>query len=198
MSVNRVKWHADKVERKPLSDLIPYAQNPQQHEPEQVDQIAKWIERVGWTMPVLIDEAGKVIAGHGRILAAEHMGLDSIPCVIASGWTDADKRAYRIFDNAATKKAAWDDELLGLELEGLGDIGFDLELTGLSEGDILGINTAPQSKQDNDGDFIPDKDPNVLVRLSFHPGIWLGKREEIIKITDKMKKTYECEVKIEE
>jgi len=78
MHLNR-EWPADKVERRPVADLVPYARNARTHSPEQVDQIAASIKEWGWTTAVLVDETGQIIAGHGRILAAQKLGLKTVP-----------------------------------------------------------------------------------------------------------------------
>jgi ParB-like chromosome segregation protein Spo0J len=87
-------WPADKVQRRPVAELAPYARNARLHSDAQVAQIAASIGEWGWTMPVLLDEAGGIIAGHGRVLAAKRLGIDAVPCMVAKGWSDAQKRAY--------------------------------------------------------------------------------------------------------
>ena len=99
-----------------MSGLIPYARNARTHSEEQVAQIAASIREWGWTMPVLVDERDEIIAGHGRVLAAQRLGLNTIPVMVARGWTDAQKRAYVIADNKLTLNAGWDAALLTLEL----------------------------------------------------------------------------------
>jgi Predicted transcriptional regulators len=122
-------WPADKVERRPVADLIPYAQNTRQHPPEQVAQLAASIEQFGWTVPLLVDEDGELIAGHGRLLAAHQLGIEEVPVIVARGWTDEQKRAYRIADNKLAENSLWDDEALRVELADLK--GADVELEGL-------------------------------------------------------------------
>jgi hypothetical protein len=87
----------------------------------------------GWTNPVLADEAGGLISGHGRVLAARQLGITEVPVMIARGWTEAQKRAYVIADNKLALNAGWDDELLRLELGELKLSGFDLGLTGFGD-----------------------------------------------------------------
>jgi ParB-like chromosome segregation protein Spo0J len=87
-------WPADKVTRRSVAELAPYARNARLHSDAQVAQIAASIGEWGWTMPVLLDEAGGIIAGHGRVLAAKKLGIDAVPCMVAKGWSDAQKRAY--------------------------------------------------------------------------------------------------------
>src|SRR4051812_33766631 len=88
-------WPADAVKRWPIGKLVPSAQNARTHSDEQVGQIAASIREWGFTMPVLVDEAGLIIAGHGRVLGAKRLGLGEVPVVVARGWTEAQKRAYR-------------------------------------------------------------------------------------------------------
>jgi DNA modification methylase len=125
-------WPADRVERWPIERLVPYARNARTHSPAQVDQIAASIREWGWTTPILVAEDGTIIAGHGRVLGARKLRIREIPVMVASGWTDAQKRAYAIADNKLTLNGGWDDELLGIELGELEILGFDLDLTGFS------------------------------------------------------------------
>ena len=127
---------ADSIEQWPIDRLIPYARNSRTHSDAQVAQIAASIREWGWTTPVLVDEGGQIIAGHGRIMAARKLGMAEVPVVIASGWSDAQKRAYVIADNKLALNAGWDNDLLALEFGELEGLGFDLELTGFS-GDEL-------------------------------------------------------------
>lgn len=135
------KWPAAKVEMRKVADLTPYANNSRTHSPQQVDQIAASINEWGWTIPVLVDEKGMLIAGHGRILAAQKLGIDEVPAMTASGWTEAQKKAYVIADNKLALSAGWDKSLLAVEIETLADEEFNVELTGFSEielDDLLG------------------------------------------------------------
>jgi DNA modification methylase len=126
-------WPADAVERRPVAALIPSARNARTHSPRQVAQLAASIREWGWTTPVLIDEQSNIIAGHGRVLAAQHLGLAEIPVTVASGWTDAQKRAYLLADNQLALNAGWDMNLLRVELGELRELGADLALTGFGE-----------------------------------------------------------------
>src|SRR5438552_5398327 len=101
-------WPADRVERWPLDRLIPYANNARLHGEADLDKIAASISTWGWTMPVLADEEGVLIAGHLRISAAAKLGLKSVPVVIARGWSEEDKQAYRLADNELAARANWD------------------------------------------------------------------------------------------
>jgi ParB-like chromosome segregation protein Spo0J len=126
-------WPADQVERRPIAGLLPSARNARTHSPEQIAQIAASITRWGWTTPVLIDEAGGIIAGHGRVLAAAQLGLVDVPTVTARGWAETEKRAYLLADNKLALNAGWDPELLRLELGELRGLDFDLGLIGFED-----------------------------------------------------------------
>ena len=127
---------ADKVEQWPIEKLVPYAKNSRTHSEEQVAQIAASIREWGFTTAVLVDESGSIIAGHGRVMAARKLGLESLPVMVAAGWTDAQKRAYVIADNKLALNAGWDNELLALELTELNDDDFDMALLGFSADEL--------------------------------------------------------------
>jgi hypothetical protein len=113
-----------------VAALIPYARNSRTHSDEQVAQIAASIKEFGFTNPVLVDGDNGIIAGHGRVLAARKLGMDTVPVVELSHLSDAQKRAYIIADNKLALNAGWDDEMLALEFAELQELGFDLDLTG--------------------------------------------------------------------
>src|ERR1700712_3457054 len=92
-------WPADRIERWAINRLVPYARNARTHSAAQVDQIAASIREWGWTNPVLVDEEGTIIAGHGRLLAARKLRISEVPVMVAAGWSAAQKRAYTIADN---------------------------------------------------------------------------------------------------
>lgn len=129
-------WPADRVQRRLVAELVPYARNARLHSPEQVEQIAASIREWGFTMPVLVDESDEVIAGHGRLLAAEQLGLVDVPTMVAAGWTQKQIKAYRLADNQLALNAAWDFKLLAAEL---GDIEGLEALAGFSADDLVRI-----------------------------------------------------------
>ena len=151
------QWPADKVERRKVAELVPYARNSRTHSDQQVGQIAASIKEWGWTVPVLIDPDGGLIAGHGRIMAAQKLGIEDVPCMIAEGWTDAQKRAYVIADNKLTLNSAWDDEMLKVELGELGDLDFDLTLTGFGLDEMAALFDGPAEK-----DLSPEPDVGAM------------------------------------
>lgn len=122
----------------PVDSLIPYARNSRTHSDEQVAQIAASIREFGFLSPIIVDGDKGIIAGHGRVLAAQKLGMESLPCIEASHLTDAQRRAYVIADNKLALNAGWDNELLRIELDALADMGFDLDLTGFEPDEITG------------------------------------------------------------
>lgn len=126
-------WAADKIERRKVDDLIPYARNARTHSDEQVAQLAASIKEWGWTTPVLIDEDGEIIAGHGRVMAARKLGIEEVPTMTATGWTKAQKQAYVLADNQLPQNAGWDMDLLSVEMKDLDADGFDLSLIGFGD-----------------------------------------------------------------
>lgn len=112
------------------ADLIPYVNNSRTHSEEQVNQVASSIKEFGFTSPVLIDEQGGIIAGHGRVMAAKKLGLDEVPSIVLAGLTEAQKKAYVIADNQLPLNAGWDIDTLRLEVETLQEFDFDLSVLG--------------------------------------------------------------------
>ena len=134
-----MKWPADKVERRKLDTLTPYARNSRTHSDEQVAQIAASIKEWGFTTPILIEPDGGIIAGHGRVMAAQRLGLDEVPVMIAEGWTDAQKRAYVVADNKLALNAGWDLEMLRIEFDELKALDFDVKLTGFTVDEVQAL-----------------------------------------------------------
>ena len=161
------------IEHVAIEALIPYARNSRTHSDAQVAQIAASIREFGFTNPVLIDEQGGVIAGHGRIMAARKLSLPEVPCIRMGHLTDAQKRAYVIADNKLALNAGWDDEMLALELGELGDAGFDLELTGFTDEEIKALMPVEVIEDLTDPDAAPAVQENPVTK----PGdVWvLGK-----------------------
>lgn len=121
-----------KIEYVATDDLIPYINNSRTHSESQIKQIAASIREFGFTNPILIDEGGSVIAGHGRLVAAELLDLDEVPTITLEGLTEAQRKAYVIADNKLALNSGWDDELLKIEIETLKNLDFDLDILGWS------------------------------------------------------------------
>jgi DNA modification methylase len=164
---------ADKVERWSIDKLVPYARNARTHSDEQVGQIAASIKEWGWTTPVLVDEQGSIIAGHGRTLAAQRLQMTEVPVMVAKGWSDAKKRAYVLADNKLAMNAGWDNEMLALELGEIGDLGFDLDLTGFKADEIAALMPEQIEPGQTDDDDVPEVPVNPVTVLG---DVWiLGK-----------------------
>ncbi len=146
------------IEQIDLESLSPYARNSRTHSEEQVSQIAASIREFGFTNPVLIDDEESIIAGHGRVMAARKLGMQSVPCIRLSHLSETQKRAYVIADNKLALNAGWDDELLSLELGALQDENFDIGLTGFSEAELAGL-----LSETTEGETDPDEVPELPV-----------------------------------
>ena len=170
------QWPADTITRRKVLDLIPYARNSRTHSDEQVGQIAASIKEWGWTVPVLIDEAGGLLAGHGRVLAAQRLGIDEIPTMTAKGWTEAQKKAYVIADNKLALNAGWDASMLAVEFGDLKEAGFDLELTGFG-GDELAALFPTESEGLTDDDAVPEV---PAVPTTVEGDVWLLGRHRLM------------------
>ena len=149
-------WPADKVERRNIKSIIPYARNSRTHSDEQVAQIAASIKEWGFTNPILVDVDGEIIAGHGRLLAAQKLGLDEVPCITAVGWSDAQKKAYVIADNKLALNAGWDNDMLSIEFAELKDMDFDLGLTGFDADELAKLLQEPEKEGLTDEDDVPE------------------------------------------
>ena len=157
------------IETRQIETLIPYKNNARTHSKKQIQQIAKSIERFGFTNPVLISDQNEIIAGHGRVMAAQGLNLSEVPVLRLSHLNEDEKRAYILADNKLAENAGWDEELLAIELQGLLDIDFDLEITGFETGEIdfiLDGGTGSETvAADEKLDLIPDltDEPAVTV-----------------------------------
>ena len=148
---------------KKVNDLIPYINNSRTHSEEQVNQIVASINEFGFTNPLLIDEKDNIIAGHGRLLASKKLKMEEVPCIILSGLTEAQKKAYIIADNKMALNAGWDDELLKVELENLKELDFDLELTGFNVDELDDIFQVEEEQEivEDDFDIEPPEEPKA-------------------------------------
>jgi DNA modification methylase len=149
---------ADRIELWPVDHLRPYERNPRTHSEAQVDQIAGSMVEFGWTNPVLVDEQGGVLAGHGRLLAARKLGLAEVPVIRFEHLTEAQKRAYLIADNQLALQAGWSEDLLAAELAWLRDESFDLDLIGFDATELerlLAIADGEATSEDAD-DEVPE------------------------------------------
>lgn len=142
----------------PIGDLVPNDQNARTHSRRQIRQIADSIETFGWTNPILVDASGNIIAGHGRKLGAEYLGIEEVPVIRIEGLSEAEKRAYVLADNKLAENAGWDRDLLRLELGELIDLDVDVTLTGFEMGEIDLIVQDAGDGGDDDAEVSPEID----------------------------------------
>src|SRR5499427_3333754 len=162
-------WPAERVELWSSERLIPYAANPRLHSQTDVEKIAASIVKWGWTNPVLVDEHSVLIAGHGRVAAAARLGLKSIPVIVARGWSEEEKQAYRLADNELAG-GRWAPDLLRSELQDLQLSGFDLDLIGFEPHRLEEILAGLRSSGLTDPDSLPEIPDHPVAR----PGdVWL-------------------------
>jgi DNA modification methylase len=151
-------WLADKIEPWPTTRLIPYARNARTHSQEQVAQIAASIVEFGFTNPILAGSDGVIVAGHGRLAAAQKLGLATVPVVVLDHLTPTQRQALIIADNRIAENAGWDEALLRSEMADLQDADFDLSLTGFDADALaeLMAGDEPQGEGQTDDDAVPD------------------------------------------
>ena len=150
---------SDKIVQRETEVLKPYENNPRQHSEAQLDRLVRSIKEFGFTNPILIDDDCNVIAGHGRLLAAELMGLAQVPTITLGHLTAEQRRAYVIADNQLALNSTWDDDVLQAELQALGEAGYDLTLLGW--GDDL-----PTFGEDIDLSALDDLDDDPTAELA--------------------------------
>ena len=150
---------SEKIVFRHTETLKPYENNPRQHSEAQLDRLVRSIKEFGFTNPILIDDDCNVIAGHGRLLAAELMGLAQVPTITLGHLTAEQRRAYVIADNQLALNSTWDDDVLQAELQALGEAGYDLTLLGW--GDDL-----PTFGEDIDLSALDDMDDDPTAELA--------------------------------
>ena len=147
----------------PVADLIPYANNAKIHGPAQIAKLRASLREFGFVSPVLIDGGNNILAGHGRVLAAQAEGMTEVPCVLVTDLSEAQRKAYILADNRLAEDAAWDESLLRMELDTLAGMNFDVSLTGFDIGGPIHVNAhdraAPGQAQANSGDAEEPDDP---------------------------------------
>jgi DNA modification methylase len=148
---------ASKIELWDVDKLVPYVNNPRTHSKEQIGKIAASMMKFGFVNPILVDASAEIIAGHGRLQAAKHLGLERVPVIVLDHLTEEEKRAYVIADNQLALDAGWDDGLLKTELTALASLNFDLSVIGFSDeelADLLG--DAEGAEGNTDDDAVPE------------------------------------------
>lgn len=165
-------WLADKIEQWPTGKLLPYARNARTHSDEQVAQIAASIAEFGFTNPILAGSDGVIVAGHGRLAAAQKLGLEVVPVVVLDHLSPTQRRALVIADNRIAENAGWDDAMLRIEIAALQDDDFDLSLTGFDADALaeLMAGDEPDTEGEADDDAVPEVSETPVSR----PGdVWL-------------------------
>lgn len=169
------------VVERPLASLTPYTRNARTHSKKQIRQIAASIERFGFVNPVLIRDSGEIVAGHGRVEAARQLGLKTVPTLALSHLSEAELKAYVLADNKLALNAGWDRETLAVELQGLIDIEFDVELTGFSLAEIDLVLDEASDASPEGRDAPEDEVPPVGATAVTAPGdIWRLGRHRLI------------------
>lgn len=153
-----------------VSALRPYDRNARTHSPAQILQLCHSIREFGWTNPVLIDEDGLLIAGHGRLEAAKREGLAEVPAIVVAGLTSEQRRALALADNKLALNAGWDVDLLREELEELQADGFDLGLTGFNDEELAALLAPAPVDGLTDPDDVPEAPAEPVTRLG---DIWV-------------------------
>ena len=169
------------MEERPISALRPYAGNARTHSKRQIRQLMESITRFGFTNPVLIADDDTIVAGHGRVVAAERLGMTHLPTVRLSHLTEAERRAYVIADNKLALNAGWDQDLLAIELQTLIDLDFEVELTGFSLAEVdLVLDSASEREvpgPDGPADAIP---PYPATTISRRGDLWQCGRHRLL------------------
>ncbi len=160
------------IRMRPIDEIRPNPRNARRHSAEQVERIAAAIREFSWTYPILVDGEGQIVAGHGRHLAAQHLGLKTVPVLERSDWTPAQVKAYALADNRLAELAEWDDDLLRLELTDLVGLDFNMELIGFTPRDIAALLSPNGGQTDPDELPAPPSTPVTVLgdvwRLGAH------------------------------
>ena len=151
-----------------VADLVPYARNSRTHSPQQVDKIAASIREFGFLNPIIVDGRNGIVAGHGRVMAAQKLGLSELPVIDASHLSEAQKRAYVIADNRLALDAGWDNEMLRIEIGDLLDLDFDVSLTGFDSAEIAAFSFDDDSETDMPALKDGDREPFQQMTFTVH------------------------------
>ncbi|MCZ5495930.1 ParB/Srx family N-terminal domain-containing protein [Escherichia coli] len=162
-----------KIEYLPVGKLLRYAKNSRTHSDEQVEQLVNSIREFGFTNPVLIDEKNELIAGHGRLAAAEILEMDKVPAIRLSNLSEKQKKAYRIADNKLALNAGWDMQLLAEEVKELMDDDFDIDLLGFNDAELDEMLSDEQPQEEDDNSSLLFKLSTwLLIKNVFPRRIW--------------------------
>lgn len=154
------------LEWRAVEDVIPYARNPRLIPDSAIGKVAASIKEFGFKQPIVVDREGVIVVGHTRLAAAQRLGMESVPVLVASDLSPAQVKAYRLADNRTGQEATWDYELLGIELEDLAGLDVDLSLTGFDADELV--------LKDEAGPIVEDEAPEPPDEPITQPGdLWL-------------------------
>ena len=175
------------IKYKKPSDLLAYTNNSRTHSDTQIAQLVASLQEFGFTNPILIDGKNGIIAGHGRLKAAEKLGYETVPTIELGDLTEEQRRAYIIADNKLALNAGWDNELLAFELQHLQDAGYDLELTGFNIDELKALTLEEPDVEDDYKEPL-DENRNLLM-------IECEGERELQTLFDEMKtRGFECKI----
>lgn len=144
--------------------LVPYARNSRTHSDEQISQIMASIKEFGFTNPLLVDGDNGIVAGHGRLQAAQRLGMDEVPCLVLDHLSEAQKKALVIADNKLALNAGWDMDMLAVEFKDLDELNFDLTLTGFGKEELYDVFLEPNfAEEPEDYKEITDEQKNIIL-----------------------------------
>jgi ParB-like chromosome segregation protein Spo0J len=156
------------IEHIPLKKLTPYARNSRVHSEIQISQLASSIKEFGFTNPVLITDECDIIAGHGRVLAAKKLGLDKVPCIKVSHFTEAQRRAYVIADNSIALKSDWNYDMLAVEIDELNDYKFDVSLLAFTNEELANLIGSPNEMPKNEEEKLKADEKTTICPKCHH------------------------------
>ena len=160
------------IQQVSIGSLTPYANNPRTHSASQLDRLVQSLKEFGFTNPLLVGDDMQIVAGHGRLMAAQALGLETVPVIKLSHLTEDQKRAYVIADNQLALNSGWDDDLLQAELQALGDVGFDLTVLGWGEElPTFGEDVDLSALEDMEGEDLSEYADGVrkAIQIDFEP-----------------------------
>ena len=166
-----------KMELVDIDKLIPYVNNARTHSPEQINKLRASLREFGFINPVIVDDKFNIVAGHGRVMAAQAEGIKEIPCVYVDYLTEAQKKAYILADNRMAMDAGWDEEMLRVELEALQDMAFDLSMTGFDDKELADLFKTEEEVEDDDFDLDAALEKAAFVKMG---DIWTVGRHRLM------------------
>jgi ParB-like chromosome segregation protein Spo0J len=176
-----------KIVYKKTADLIPYARNSRTHDEAQIAQIAASIKEFGWTNPILLDGENGIIAGHGRVMAAQKLNEDKVPTIELAHLNDIQKRAYIIADNKLALNSGWDNEMLQLEMETLQDAGYGIDVLGFDDKELKALFGNLDNVDDDVKEPVDESRNLLMIECE-------GERELETLFEEMQKRGFECKI----